>query len=62
MIQLTLDPIVPFLVIKPLLGQRVRSKSAATTLKKVDHREGVVALWAFDPQPRPDTGQERLCG
>jgi hypothetical protein len=54
-IQLSLNPIVLFLLVKPGLRQRRSTKRAAASLQQVDHGQGVVALLALAMQPSPST-------
>jgi hypothetical protein len=59
-VQLTLDPIVLFLLLQQLLRQRLTPECASTHLQKVDHGKGVLTMLSFDPQPRLDSDQEWL--
>src|ERR1700694_2807779 len=61
MVQPPLDPIQRFLFVEPSLRQRVRTKSATTSLQQVDHRESVVTLRPLDAEPVPNPPKERFC-
>jgi hypothetical protein len=43
-VKLPLNPVELFLLVEPGLWKPRSTKCAATSLKKFDHREGVVAL------------------
>lgn len=60
MVQLALDPIQLFLFVEPGLRQRIRTKSAATSLQQVDHGKSVVTLPPLDPEPAPNPPKERF--
>jgi hypothetical protein len=49
MVELTLYPIVLFLLVEPNLRKRFATQRAATPLEYIDHQESVVRLLAFDP-------------
>ena len=55
MVQLTLDPVELFLLAQPFIGERRAPKRVVAPAHQRNHRQGVVALRAFELEPRPDT-------
>jgi hypothetical protein len=53
-IQFTLDPIQAFLFCEPFGRQRSPTEGASASSQELQHRQRVVALLAFDSQPRTD--------
>ena len=61
MIEFALNPVVLFLLVEPRTWERSPAEGPATALEEVDHHQSVLALTAFDSQPRLNPGQKGFC-